>query len=974
MKAFVKFSRGKQSVCGVLAVLVAIAVIEASAGGSFSPGSLTGGTVSWFDPPQAESNGWYWTYDDAEPGPPFDDPVIAPMPQAPYSNFSIYDNPLSNKVSPYNDFCFAYVMPDSFWYFDYWIEPGDTLYVSPDGWVSFDFIPQAGYPNPPTAPAFPNSADPNMVIAPLWADYNPTRTPGNVDNNRVYVLFDDLSRVLTAEWYLIEAHSTGNTYTFLLQMQLGGQDNLVQYPGCGVVFSYHFIHFVYNQAGAGWDADNAVTGFEDPDGEQGITYEGTINTTGDDFHAVRSGYKRIFKNDVAADLILSPGTMVMRYTPIEPKVVVANVGTETEHFTVSVMAHNMSTGEVDYANNLGAYNLAPGAKDTLVAPCWTPGEVGTPYFFKLDVELDRDSCLGNNHNQIPTTVSCDDTLEPLYHWPSSGGEPCFPGYWDNNTQLAMFFPASDGGVLVLGGKVQTPVSLAQNGPFLAAAWSAEDGCGLPVDPPLVTAPPEGENWSNGIKWIYFHFGEENRGMYINAARPGNIWVGVVPTSSVDPAGFGTSFADRPLDHSCRLGGSPYRFTAVRDYGAWLWPDPGVPWPAAFPNLYLDLFVHLTFGEYPYSPKPAPPCYDEGVHDITAVRFEEPGIDWVEAGVPLNPQVVFANVGLTAEQLVPVKFMVVEEVEPDSTDTVFTEQSLVSEIGFLGDPADDPDSVYVSFPAWTPEGICGDVDTVGDYQPASYELLGVVHLGKVGPDSTDHCPYNDTVRRTVVCLFSHDVGASHIEIVPYPYEEPNFYPPGTDLTITATVTNFGFNAEHNFEVRCEVMDLDSNELVWHSLMEIEVLDWRGNPLERPYETDVVFAGFTTPSQNRMTIECRTELEGDQCPDNDHEVRFLNTGISEESAKLQFSLQSVKPNPFTSSTTVFYSVPRAVNVSIKVFDVGGQLVTVLTDGAVQPGRHSVTWDGSDVKGRKVAQGIYLVRMESENFSATRKVVLY
>jgi len=46
----------------------------------------------------------------------------------------------------------------------------------------------------------------------------------------------------------------------------------------------------------------------------------------------------------------------------------------------------------------------------------------------------------------------------------------------------------------------------------------------------------------------------------------------------------------------------------------------------------------------------------------------------------------------------------------------------------------------------------------------------------------------------------------------------------------------------------------------------------------------------------------------------------------------------------------------NAKLKIYNILGQQVKTLVDGAVVPGRHSVTWDGTDQGGHSVATGIY------------------
>jgi hypothetical protein len=83
---------------------------------------------------------------------------------------------------------------------------------------------------------------------------------------------------------------------------------------------------------------------------------------------------------------------------------------------------------------------------------------------------------------------------------------------------------------------------------------------------------------------------------------------------------------------------------------------------------------------------------------------------------------------------------------------------------------------------------------------------------------------------------------------------------------------------------------------------------------------------------------------------------------------FSLHPCVPNPFNPTTDIRYQMPDASEVSLKVYDTAGRLVTTLTDGWRQAGEHEVTFDGS-----KLASGLYFVRLQAGEFTAVQKMLL-
>ena len=82
----------------------------------------------------------------------------------------------------------------------------------------------------------------------------------------------------------------------------------------------------------------------------------------------------------------------------------------------------------------------------------------------------------------------------------------------------------------------------------------------------------------------------------------------------------------------------------------------------------------------------------------------------------------------------------------------------------------------------------------------------------------------------------------------------------------------------------------------------------------------------------------------------------------------------PNPFNPRTTIAFELPEAQAVRLRVFDLAGSLVSVLIDGEIrEAGRHAAVWNGRDDRGRPLASGTYLYRLEAANSSETRSMVL-
>ena len=88
----------------------------------------------------------------------------------------------------------------------------------------------------------------------------------------------------------------------------------------------------------------------------------------------------------------------------------------------------------------------------------------------------------------------------------------------------------------------------------------------------------------------------------------------------------------------------------------------------------------------------------------------------------------------------------------------------------------------------------------------------------------------------------------------------------------------------------------------------------------------------------------------------------------------ALKSAFPNPFSQSTRIPLDLTARQTVSMQVFDLTGRKVAVLQSAATfEAGHHQIEWYGRDETGRMLPNGVYFVRVQLGEQTATQRIVL-
>jgi photosystem II stability/assembly factor-like uncharacterized protein len=101
----------------------------------------------------------------------------------------------------------------------------------------------------------------------------------------------------------------------------------------------------------------------------------------------------------------------------------------------------------------------------------------------------------------------------------------------------------------------------------------------------------------------------------------------------------------------------------------------------------------------------------------------------------------------------------------------------------------------------------------------------------------------------------------------------------------------------------------------------------------------------------------------------------TGIEAPREQLpeRFTLSQNYPNPFNPSTNIAFALKERAEVSLRIYNVSGQLVRTLVHETRAAGQHVAQWDGKNSRGENVASGVYWYRLQSGRQVQQKRMIL-
>ena len=145
-----------------------------------------------------------------------------------------------------------------------------------------------------------------------------------------------------------------------------------------------------------------------------------------------------------------------------------------------------------------------------------------------------------------------------------------------------------------------------------------------------------------------------------------------------------------------------------------------------------------------------------------------------------------------------------------------------------------------------------------------------------------------------------------------------------------------------------------------------------PIGKTYDPGTVVTLTAVPDSGYMFVDWSGDISGSVNPttitmDADKAVLAnfdIETSVNQAEIPKDFGLAQNYPNPFNPSTTINFALPSQSIVTLKVYNVLGQLVTtVVNNESMQAGYHNVVWNGLMSNGSELASGLYIYRLNAK-----------
>jgi hypothetical protein len=175
-----------------------------------------------------------------------------------------------------------------------------------------------------------------------------------------------------------------------------------------------------------------------------------------------------------------------------------------------------------------------------------------------------------------------------------------------------------------------------------------------------------------------------------------------------------------------------------------------------------------------------------------------------------------------------------------------------------------------------------------------------------------------------------------------------------------------------ELRYFVLSEEKPVKVWYQPVSA-VNSENGEIIKKILDTDEEYATLLPGQTIELSFSARRAF-----PDMVRDFVLQTTGYYISLSKpaeipKSYALLNNYPNPFNANTVILYNLPEDTDVKLEVYNVLGQKVRVLVDEQQNAGYKTVVWDGKNDKGESVSSGIYFYKLETRDYTKSKKMLL-
>jgi hypothetical protein len=131
-------------------------------------------------------------------------------------------------------------------------------------------------------------------------------------------------------------------------------------------------------------------------------------------------------------------------------------------------------------------------------------------------------------------------------------------------------------------------------------------------------------------------------------------------------------------------------------------------------------------------------------------------------------------------------------------------------------------------------------------------------------------------------------------------------------------------------------------------------------------------LTSGSNSLVTIPVNGTVELVESQFSDVDGGLLSVNAAAAVVPTSYSLEQNYPNPFNAGTVIPFTLVQGSRYELSIYNVAGQVVRTFAGDGIT-GTNRVEWNGRTEAGAEAATGMYFYRVTTDNYTATRKMVL-